>query len=111
MDKQSHWQIVQSTMDKFTGEGKPLSPSLVKHALEQTAQAAFTGGQNFAISSLLTTEQMADRLLVSTRRVRALAKSRNIGWQISRGVWLFQPDDVEKLRPGIPGRPHKITKM
>jgi hypothetical protein len=43
--------------------------------------------------------------------VRVLAKTRNIGWQISRGVWLFQPDDIEKLRPGLPGRPHKITKM
>jgi hypothetical protein len=111
MDKQSHWQIVRGTIDKFAGESGLLSPPFVKHALEQTAQVAFNEGQSYAISSLLTTEQMAERLLVSTRRVRALAKSRNIGWQISRGVWLFQPDDVGKLRPGIPGRPHKITKM
>lgn len=111
MDKQLHWQIVQDTIDKFTGEGKPLSSPLIKHMLEQTAHVAFGEGQNYAVTSLLTTEQMAARLKISTRRIRVLAKTRNIGWQISRGVWLFTPDDVDKLRPRLPGRPTKITKM
>lgn len=52
----------------------------------------------------LTTEDMASRLGVSVRRVRALAASRQVGWQASRGTWIFRPEDVELLRPGKPGR-------
>lgn len=47
---------------------------------------------------LLTTDEVAGRLSVSPRRVRALAARREVGQRVG-GAWLFSPDDVERLRP------------
>lgn len=58
-------------------------------------------------TKLLTTSEVADRLGVSPRRIRALAKSRKLGQQISRGTWLFTEADIEKLSIRIGGRPPK----
>jgi hypothetical protein len=45
-------------------------------------------------------------LKISSRRVRALAVRRKVGTKIPNG-WLFTQADIEKLRPGKPGRPIK----
>lgn len=55
----------------------------------------------------LTTADVAADLGVSERRVRALASSRNVGQQVSRGTWLFTRRDVEALRDRRPGRPRQ----
>jgi len=107
MDKQSHWEIVQQSIDKYTEDERQLSPIRVKHALNEVAQVAFGQGESYALLSLMPTANAALKLGVTERRIRALAKSRNIGWQVSRGTWLFRPEDIDKLRPGPCGRPPK----
>jgi hypothetical protein len=58
------------------------------------------------MNELLTAADVAAILGVSDRRVRALAKRRNIGWQVpNTRIWLFRPYEVELLKPGKPGRP------
>ena len=52
----------------------------------------------------LTADDIARQLGITSRRVRALAQSRGIGERFNRTV-MFYEDDVERLRPGKPGRP------
>jgi hypothetical protein len=105
-------QIVQDEvakgLDALFGDlagAAPLTRHRVEHVLRIVAHHAATTGGDQALLELMTTEQMAGELGVSERRVRAIAKRRGVGWQISRGVWLFRPADVERLRPGDPWRP------
>ena len=63
-------------------------------------------GQRDAMASLMTTQDMADALGVNQQRVRALARAREVGWQIGRDR-LFVRADVERMRPGKPGRPKR----
>jgi predicted RNase H-like HicB family nuclease len=53
---------------------------------------------------LITTVDAAKQLDVSPRRVRALAKTRGVGQRYGRSL-LFTQDDIERMRPGLPGRP------
>ena len=107
MDRQSHWQIVQSRIEQYTKGFRPLSPVMARHALDEIATVAFREGEHYALSSLLTIQEAAPMLHVSERRVRALARARSAGWQISGGVWLFRPEDIERMRPGKVGCPPK----
>lgn len=112
MDRSSHWQIIESKIEQFTGEGQPLSPARARHALDQVAQVAFREGENYALLSLMTVRDVAVTLRVSERRVRAIARERHerlrIGWQVpGTSTWLFRPEEIELLRPGTSGRPRK----
>lgn len=83
-----------------------------RHALNMVGMRAFTSGESYALTSLLTADDVADRLGVSVRRVRALAKVRHeqfgIGYQVpGTSQWLFMPSEIESLRPGKSGRPRK----
>ena len=62
-------------------------------------------------AKVLTAKAVADALGITPQRVRMLAQARGIGQQIERGVWLFMPDDVERLRPGPRGRRPKEGKV
>ena len=75
-----------------------LSREAVGHVLARVAQRVATDSANQALLSLMTTDDMAAKLGVSARRVRALAKSRGVGWQVSRGTWVFIPGDAEAMR-------------
>jgi len=57
--------------------------------------------------TILTTRDVAAILGITPQRVRMLAQARGVGQQIERGIWLFRPEDVERLRPGPRGRPKK----
>jgi hypothetical protein len=61
--------------------------------------------------ALLTSDDVAAILHVTARRVRALAATRQVGWQAGRGVWVFRPQDVDRLRPGPHGRPRTTTTL
>jgi hypothetical protein len=52
--------------------------------------------------TLLTTKQVADKLGLKPRRLRAIAKNRNIGRKLGRDL-VFYEEEVELLRPGKPG--------
>lgn len=55
-------------------------------------------------SQLMTSSQVAEYLGISVRRVNALSKARNIGRRLGNFA-VFTANDVERLRPGNPGRP------
>lgn len=50
-----------------------------------------------ALSSLVTVDRAAVVLGVSPRRVRAMARKLGVGWEVSRGVWLFRPIGLDNL--------------
>lgn len=115
MDKSKHMETV---LDRINREIEALSPhgegrassARVKRSLESVAAVAFREGQRYALSSLMTVDDVAEKLGVSARRVRAIAKAMHerygVGWQApGTGVWLFRPEDIDILRPGPEGRP------
>jgi FixJ family two-component response regulator len=53
----------------------------------------------------LTSKQIADRLGISERRVRELARSRGIGSQLPDKTWVFREIDLAKFQDRKPGRP------
>ena len=53
---------------------------------------------------LLSSGQVAAWLGVTARRVRALARRRGVGSKFN-STWVFRVEDIDKLRPGKPGRP------
>lgn len=77
--------------------------------LKRLAEYAFTEGLNYRISSLITTDQLESLFSISSRRARAIAKSRHesygIGFKIPGAKqWFFLPEDVKLLAPERPGR-------
>jgi hypothetical protein len=81
-----------------------------RHALDIVAHRAFTSGENYALMSLMTSDDVALQLGVSVRRIRAIAKIKHerfgIGYQVpGTSQWLFRPSEIESLRPGPVGRP------
>lgn len=62
-----------------------------------------------SVPELLTVTQVAERYGISVRRVQALAAARSIGTRYGERLLLFTPAEVERLRPGPPGRPPKAT--
>jgi hypothetical protein len=61
-------------------------------------------------TDLLTTADAAKMLGVSTRRVRALAAARGVGQQVTRGVWIFTPQEISLLTPGPSGK-HRLPTI
>lgn len=117
MNEQSARSIYKQRIDSLTDSllpngGGTLSVQRLRYALDQVAQVAFSTGQNYALSSLMTADEVAEQLGVSVRRVRAIAKVRHsqfgIGYQVPKtSQWLFRPSEIELLRPGKRGRPRK----
>jgi hypothetical protein len=66
--------------------------------------------RNLIPYEFLTTAQVAAALGLTQHRVRALARSRGVGWAVNGRAWLFQPEDIERLRPLPPGRPRRISE-
>lgn len=81
------------------------SPIVANRIAMTAAWDGYTAGRSSAISELKTTADVAAILGVSVRRVQALAHSRGVGWQVSRGTWLFRAEDVDAMRDRSPGRP------
>lgn len=61
-----------------------------------------------AEEKLLTTNEVAERMGVSPRRVRALAQSRKVGQQVA-GAWLFRLEDLVRLQPDTRYRQRRNT--
>jgi hypothetical protein len=55
-------------------------------------------------TTLYSTSQAAVQLNISSRRVRALAKSRQLGITIGR-AWVFTQADIDAMRKRVNGRP------
>ena len=110
MDRQSHISIVEQEITKSidalvpNGAGS-VTDRRLRRELDQVAQVAFREGASYALGSLLTVEDVAERLHISGRRVRAIARNRQergfpVGWQVpGTSQWLFRPEDLDQLTP------------
>ncbi len=106
-------QLIQSEIAKAV-EGllgnlyaNTVTRAKAEHVLGTMAHQVATAAAHGALLGLMNADDMAARLGISARRVRALAKGRNIGWQVGQGVWVFRPEDVDLLQVRVPGRPKK----
>ena len=102
-------QYIQSLLPNGAGN---MTETKLRHVMDNVAQVAFSVGQDFALSSLLTVNDVAELFNVDVSRVRAIAKIKHgqfgIGFQIpNTDQWLFRPSEIESLRPGAVGRPTK----
>lgn len=120
MNRESHEEVVktriETAMDAMFPYGAGRAPhAAVRHHLDSVAQVAFSEGGSYVLGSLLTVEDVAQILKVSTRRVRAIARNRHdrfgIGWQVPGTCqWLFRPEEIEYLRPDEKYRKHHPTQ-
>jgi len=109
MNKQAYLGIVEREIQKgmdvmFPHGAGRATHTYVRHWLETIAKIAFSQGGNYALMSLLTVEDVAERFNVTPRRVRAIAKNRHerfgVGWQVpGTNQWLFRPEELTILEP------------
>ena len=99
---------VRRSLDMLLGdrEAATITRARLQAALQALAQDLAAGMTDLARTSLLDTAQAAVALGVTPRRVRALARSRNLGWKTARD-WVFTSEDVEAMRSRVPGRPRQ----
>jgi len=109
MDRNTYEGIVEREIQKAMDAMFPYGAghtthTRARHWLETIAKIAFDQGGAYALMSLLTVEEVAERFGVTPRRVRAIAKHRHerfgIGWQVpGTNQWLFRPEEMEVLEP------------
>lgn len=63
---------------------------------------------DFRLPEVYSSDEVAEMLGVSVRRVQALAKDRQRGKIVGNSL-VFTLDDVAAMRPGKPGRPRKVA--
>jgi hypothetical protein len=117
MDEQSARSLYEQKINQYVQSLLPngagtITETKLRHVLDNVAQTAFSVGQDYALSSLLTVNDVAELFGVNVSRVRAIAKQKHeqfgIGYQIpNTNQWLFRPSEIESLRPGSVGRPRK----
>ena len=114
MNTQDFYEIVEREItNQLDSIGPRPTPHRVRHALEHVAQIAFRQGQQAALMTLSTSDDVATLYGVSTRSIRERAKRLHdrwgLGWQVpGTGQWLFTPDEVECLRPDERFRPKSL---
>ena len=117
MDRKSAESMVtrdiEQLLDALSPNGAPITRQRLELAMPKLAHQAFEHGRIYALSSLLTVEDVAQRLHTSPQRIRTIARAKHaqlgIGARIG-GQWFFTPEEVESLRPGPPGRPRRNTE-
>ena len=82
------------------------SPLIAQRVALDALWAGYQAGRADAIRELRTVADAAAELGIDASRVRRLAQHRGLGWQISRGTWLFTPADIDAMRDRRPGRRH-----
>ena len=116
MDENTRTQIVENAADDLLGnqEARLVTRERALHILGTLAQRIAQQTADGVLMSLLTADDVAQQLGVTSRRVRARAawlnaRGHNVGWQITgTSVWLFRPAEVAVLRTERgAGRPRK----
>lgn len=96
-----------STVIDTVMEGLPartVTEARLRAILTPAMQRVSRDGENYALTSLMTVEDVAAILGISARRVRAIAKNRHerfgTGWQVPGTTqWLFRPSEIDLLQP------------
>lgn len=109
MDKTAHWRVIEQDISRAMDAMFPYGAGntthhQVRHHLNRISQVAFREGQSYALLSLMTADEVAERFGITPRRVRAIARNRHdrfgIGWQVpGTNQWLFKPEEIEHLQP------------
>ncbi len=120
MDEQSARSLYEQQINKSIESLLPngagtITETKLRHVLDNVAQTAFSAGESYALTSLLTVNDVAELFGVDVSRIRAIAKQKHkqfgIGYQIpNTNQWLFRPSEIESLRPGSVGRPRNGAK-
>ena len=97
---------VRRSLDMLLGdrEAATITRARLEASLRSLAQDVAAGMTDLARTSLLDTAQVAASLGVTPRRVRALARSRSLGWQTARD-WVFSPEDLAAMGVRVTGKP------
>jgi excisionase family DNA binding protein len=93
--------LIRAGLDTKTGTVTECRAAVRKTVSRQTWEAGAAAGRMLFDSDaerLLTTDEVAERLGVTPRRVRALAARREVGKRIG-GAWLFRLEDLQLLQP------------
>ena len=95
MDKTKHEVTIQDRIAREMealfphGEGRA-SSARVKRSLESVAAVAFREGQSYALSSLMTIDDVARELGVSPRRAKAIAREMHDRYGVGWLAWLVR---------------------
>lgn len=105
-------QEIQSALDALL-QNKPggtVTRQRLQTVLERTAQRVANYSRNDILLNLKTSADVAEfyqcsKQAINNRANRLKSRFGNFGWQIGPGMWVFTPEEVERLRPGPSGRP------
>ena len=104
---------IENMLNAHSPNHTPITRQRLELALPKLCHQAFEAGRLYALSSLLTVDDVASILHASPQRIRTIARAKHaqlgIGARIG-GQWFFTPEEVESLRPGPPGRPRRNTE-
>ena len=98
---------IERAIEQITG--RQLSTAALRRHLERFAARVSTAARSDALLSIRSAEDAAEAWGVSLRRAQAhiawLHERKGVGARIGR-AWLITADEIERYRPGEPGRPH-----
>jgi hypothetical protein len=107
-------QEIQSALDALLQDkpGGTITRLRLQTVLERTAQRVAGYSRDDILLSLKTSADVAElyqcsKQAINKRANRLKTKFGDFGWQIGPGLWVFTPEEVERLRPGPSGRPTK----
>ena len=103
---------IETALDALL-QGKPggtVTRQRLFSVLKRMAQRIASDARNDTLMSLKTSAEVAELYQCSKQAINARAKRLktrfgDFGWQVSSGMWIFVPEEVEQLKPGPPGRP------
>lgn len=92
-------QAVERAVEALLGDAAAATVTRadVLHVLSELAQHSAQQGADEALLSLVTLDEAALRLGVTRRRLRALARSLNMGWDVGRGQLILKRDEMRRL--------------
>jgi hypothetical protein len=119
MDKRNGWLSIDSdirrAVETLSGPngGQPVSADRAETICRQLAQQAYQAGRSDALMSLMTTDDVVERLAGDghprhANWVRRKTRELGLGWSAGRD-WVYLPVDYDRLleaaKSARPGRP------
>lgn len=97
-------EIIEDEIQKaLKALGDTVSPALAGHVLRQLAQHAYTTGRDEALMNLMSVDDVANELGVSSRRARAIIQHRHerfgVGMQVGKNTWIVSRHELAMLQP------------
>lgn len=107
MNRSDYDQLVAAAIAEAAAIVAPFD-ARTHHALTVLSQRVADATRSYELLNLRTVDDLAAEFGLSPRRIRALAVTRHerygIGMKIGT-TWLWSASEIERMRPGAPGRP------